>query len=157
MNRDYIREFEDRDGGAACEVIRQNLGGMAGLNDVARELLARKLNPGQFCREMRLGKGWVVEFDGVVQAVGAVLHNKVNRPFVSSNFQNQGLGTALLLHMQDEVFRAGHQLVIVDSSLQARKFYERNGFSFVEMKSLMSEAASFRFVTMSASSPCRRP
>lgn len=144
-----IRAFESGDGCAACDVVLQNLEGLAGLNSVARSMLARKLTPNQMCREMQLGKGWVVEFEGSVQAVGGLLNNKISRLFVSSRFQNRGIGTALLRHMQQEVVEAGHRLLIVDSALKARTFYERNGFAFVEMKSFSYEAAAFSFVAMS--------
>lgn len=73
---------------------------------------------------------WVAEAAGAgIVAFGALHADEVSYLYVRTRYVGQGLGTRLLLLMEETARRKGERRLRLHSSLTARAFYERRGFT----------------------------
>ncbi len=71
----------------------------------------------------------VAEVEGTVRGVGKVTRaGKVELCYVEPGFERRGIGTVLLLALEERARRFGASRLHLNSSLGARSFYVRHGY-----------------------------
>lgn len=91
--------------------------------------------PAQFwqeaCAEMRdrylsQADTWVIVENGSIVGFISTVKHHLAALFVAPEYQSQGFGTALLIHVQQECDIA--TLAVYSANVRALRFYERHGF-----------------------------
>jgi GNAT superfamily N-acetyltransferase len=144
-----IRRYQHEDAPACCAIITRCLPGMSGLNEAARNFLARKNQPEGLHEEMSGFFTLVVASSDSVVGVGALCGDEIKRVYIDPAHQGSGCGTLLVEHLEDEAKRRGIQELWVESSPNAERFYARLGYTSHGTERFAIDEASFEFVKMS--------
>ena len=75
----------------------------------------------------------VVGFGHLIQGCKSGSTCEIKGLFVSHRWARKGVGRSLLLHMEQQAREGGHTTVHVKSSLNAKGFYEKMGYSAVDV------------------------
>ncbi|MGI9602622.1 MAG: GNAT family N-acetyltransferase [Acidimicrobiales bacterium] len=70
---------------------------------------------------------WVADRDGTLVGVLALQGDELDRLYIATEAQGQGVGSALLAHAK-ALSPDGLMLVTLERNTQARRFYEHHGF-----------------------------
>jgi len=124
-----LRPVEPGDTEAVGDVFLAALAGMTYLPDLHTEEETRT-----FIRDLLLpyNEVWVAEEDGRVIGFTGLGDDFVRHLYVRPEEQDRGVGTALL-ELAKERRPAGLQLWVFQRNVGARRFYERHGFTLVEL------------------------
>jgi len=124
-----LRSVEPGDTEAVGDVFLAALAGMTYLPDLHTEEETRT-----FIRDLLLpyNEVWVAEEDGRVIGFTGLGDDFVRHLYVRPEEQDRGVGTALL-ELAKERRPAGLQLWVFQRNVGARRFYERHGFTVVEL------------------------
>lgn len=92
----------------------------------------------------------VAEVDETVVGFGAaeLEQGTVVADYVDPEYQDRGVGTALLTRLESRLTEVGHESVQLTSSLNAAPFYERRGYEAVERTDLDEAEVEFPVVKM---------
>jgi putative acetyltransferase len=91
----------------------------------------------------------VVGFGGADLDEGTVVAD-----YVHPDYQDRGVGTALLTRLETALADAGHDVVTLTASLNALPFYERRGYETLERTTLDEAAVTFPVVEMRRELDC---
>lgn len=73
----------------------------------------------------------VLMADGKIVGTGSRTGNHITRVYVLPEYEGQGFGSAIMNHLEDEIF-AEYDFCELDASLPAACFYEHRGYRTVE-------------------------
>ena len=73
----------------------------------------------------------VAEIGGMVVATGCLKDNHIARVFVDPEFQGHSLGSGIMEHLENKIFK-NYNKAVLDASLAASCFYEERGYKTVE-------------------------
>ena len=92
-------------------------------------------NRGHIADDVDNGKVYVLETAAGIVGTVTVDGDELKRLFVLPREQGKGYGRALVVFAEKIIF-AGHDRVLVDAALSARKFYEKLGYAFASAEEL---------------------
>lgn len=97
----------------------------------------------------------VAEVEDAIAGFGAADLDEglVVADYVHPDYQDRGVGTALLTRLEDALAEAGHETVQLTASLNAVSFYERKGYDIVERTTLDEAEVEFPVVVMRGDFP----
>lgn len=92
----------------------------------------------------------VAEVEDSVAGFGAadLEEGTVVADYVHPDYQDRGVGTALLTRLETALTEAGHDVVRLTASLNAVSFYDRRGYEIVERTTLDEAEVEFEVVKM---------
>lgn len=95
-------------------------------------------------------KLFVAEAQGEIVGFGAadLTEGEVVADYVDPEYQDQGVGTALLNRLERELASTGHKQASLTASLNAESFYERRGYEAIERTDLDEADVEFPVVKM---------
>lgn len=126
-NRLFIRDYEPRDFDAVTVLWR--ISREKSLPEFQRVKGHFFYEDQQYFRDhvLKEDRVWVVDMDGRPVALIAMKENFIDHLYVHPDYQNRGIGTALLDYAR-ELFPDHIWLYTLQINSSARVFYERNGF-----------------------------
>lgn len=74
---------------------------------------------------------------------GSILANEIRRMFILPNFQGKGYGTLLLSTLETIIKNNGYTYILLDSSLSAYSLYEKNGYSSIHYRKIVTPKGQF--------------
>lgn len=77
-----------------------------------------------------------------IVGMGALKENEIRHMFVLANFQHKGIGSAILLFLENEAKKKGLDSIFVYSVSYAEKFYAKYGFKVIK-KDMIERQGSF--------------
>lgn len=87
-------------------------------------------------QRVALGSTLVAEVDGEMVATGSLVGGEILGVFVSPECQRRGLGTAVMLELEEMARARGYSEVELSISLPSLSFYEDLGYAVQEERSL---------------------
>ena len=135
MHNMIIRAPRPEDSEDICRVHRaavHALAGMAYRGEILRAWAGR-MTPHGVQRGLQAPgiKGFVAEFDDEVVGFAVLCESSVRAIYVHPDFQKRGIGSRLLSRLEEEAFSKGLGTVNLNAALNARSFYEANGYHVV--------------------------
>ncbi len=88
-------------------------------------------SPEGYLRAISAGEMYVAELDGQIVGFGHAVPGEVKAVFVHPKFSNQGIGISLAKHGIKLARSESPDVVRVEATLNARRFYEKLGFSVI--------------------------
>lgn len=130
-----IRPFEDDDDRAVSELIRRCLVEVNS-QDYEREIIARMVQYFSPEKISFLAQGremFVSELRGELAGTVSRDGNKVYTMFVDIEAGGQGIGSALMSHIEELACREGYDHMETGASITAHDFYRKLGYTDVRM------------------------
>lgn len=146
-----IRPYKNSDAGACCEIINACIAEMDGLNEAARQFIARKNNPEALNSELQNYHTLVSISGSQIVALGCLNHGEIKRLYIHPGEHGHGIGTRLLILLEQEARRIGVKQLRTDASPSSVTFYEQTGFQKEKEDEIRKGEAHFRFVKMTKS------
>jgi ribosomal protein S18 acetylase RimI-like enzyme len=84
----------------------------------------------------RKGYVFIAERDGKVVATGSLAGGEITGVFVDPEYQRMGIGAEVMSHLEDRAAAAGCKEVELSVSLPSRGFYERQGYTITDERSI---------------------
>ena len=79
--------------------------------------------------------GFIAEIEGEAIGFALLTDGLINAMYVHPRFQRKAVGSKLLSRLEAETISRGIKFLTLNASLNARKFYEVNGFRVVKESS----------------------
>ena len=76
---------------------------------------------------------------GRVLGTGTLVGEEIKRVFVEPDLQTHGLGRRIMRHLEERAALAGIEMIRLDASLPAKRFYDGLGYTVVEKAFLQVE------------------
>jgi N-acetylglutamate synthase-like GNAT family acetyltransferase len=125
---------------------------MSGLNDAARAVIASKNIPSRHGPDLAaLHTVVMIDNAGELNGVGALDHAEIRRLYVLPNAQRRGIGSAILVALEEQARQTGLTAVFVQASPSSVTFYEMRGYRFVRNEQTVNDDAVFEHVRMEKS------
>jgi len=108
------------------------------------------------------GYTMVLDCNGEVMGVGALVANRIVRAYVDCRFQRQGHGRRIMRDLERRAARESYDRVVLDSSTVSKDFYDHLGYKVVcEAVIEVENGKSLNYFEMtrvlSITSPHKRP
>ena len=92
--------------------------------------------------DIKLGKVFIGEVDGVEVGTVTINRNEVNRLFVLPNYQGEGYGKSILKFSEDKI-NENYNKIVIDASLPAKGMYLKRGYEEVTYKTILTENGDY--------------
>ena len=129
-----IRQFCVSDVRAMCELIHRTLD--VSYSEVypprAVQFFKDYHSETKIIERYNKGEIFIVEKDGKLIGTGSIVGVDIFGVFVHPEFQNHGLGKALMKELEEKAISNGISEVALNVSLPSRKFYENLGYEIIE-------------------------
>ena len=153
MDEIIIRIAQPKDIEEICQIQHSSVHALKGrlytieiLNAWAERMIPEVVQKGMETPEMR---GFVAELNGKVVGFALLHDSSVRAIYVHPDFQKKGIGSRLLAHLEEEASSKGLHSLQLESSLNARSFYESHGYRVIkETKFSLSEELSMDSLEM---------
>lgn len=123
-----VRAYAPKDATACCWIINENVAVMSGLNDAARRSIISKNVPDRLNVELA-SVYTVVAVDGDdVVGVAALDGTELKRFHVAQTHQGRGIGSAMLLALEEEARGRGVPRLELLASPASEAFYASYGY-----------------------------
>jgi ribosomal protein S18 acetylase RimI-like enzyme len=143
-----IRQFKPEDAESCCELVHACLASDPQLSPVFNNTLRILETPQAMRKRSNLFYIAVYESSsGVVGAAGLDM-NEVRLLYVSPDYQNQGIGEALLDHLESMVPSSMFADIFVYATPSAADFYSRHGFKTMGEYTFDLNGAQIRTIFM---------
>ncbi|GIP29444.1 acetyltransferase [Paenibacillus sp. J23TS9] len=144
-----IRKFEVQDAGPILDLFYETVH-TVNVRDYTREQLdawaplgdksAKRLG---WERSLASHITYVAEIAGTIAGFGDMTNEGyIDRLYVHSRYQRQGIATALLKTLEDEAIRLGAVKLFTEASITAKPFFERHGYSVVKEQTVIRSGVS---------------
>ncbi len=134
----HIRRFQIGDEAALFEVFHSAIHRIAARDYTPEQLQAwapADMNRDLWRDRMRGIRPFVAEIDGRIAGYADVQDNGyIDHFFVSGHHPRQGIGNALMARIDEEARRLSLAELSADVSRTAQPFFERHGFTVVELR-----------------------
>ncbi|ADK86220.1 GCN5-related N-acetyltransferase [Desulfarculus baarsii DSM 2075] len=129
-----IRPLDPADAQAVCRVHHAAVAALAndGLHTPAQlSLWAAGMRPEVITQRLPAegARGLVAQAAGEVIGFGVLLEAEIRALYVDVRWQGRGAGRGLLLALEALIAEAGHTRLTLNSSLNARRFYQAMGYN----------------------------
>lgn len=148
-----IREFRDSDGEQIATLFFDTIHSI-NLPDYSQEQVDAWAPPslGQEEQEERIARftrslgeclSYVADHDGVVIGFADITENGyLDWMYVHRDYQRQGVASALLKRLEEEVIQLGIRQIWADVSITAKPFFERQGYKTVRPQTVKVRGVS---------------
>jgi len=97
-------------------------------------------------RNTHLERDYFVAVDEDIRGVIGLKDNEVKTFFVDPKYHGKGIGSSLLTHIESVISERGYIISKVYSSVSAKSFYEKQGYSIIrEDSSVAGEGTMLRY------------
>jgi GNAT superfamily N-acetyltransferase len=124
-----IVQFKPEDARACSDLIRACIDADASIQSELRRIMLMRESPEAMVERARLFYVAVYRAALGVKGVGAVDMNEIRLLYVSPPYQRQGIGRALLMHLEEMVPSALFPDVFTYSTSAAEGFYQACGYA----------------------------
>ena len=157
-NRPTPREFRETDLLAVRSLVQRTIAvcypGHYCMEAV--RFFANYHNEQAILQDTRDGCTLVLDEAGRILGTGTLVGEEIKRVFVEPDLQTHGLGRLIMRHLEERAALAGIEMIRLDASLPAKRFYDGLGYTVVEKAFLQVEnGQSLDFFRMRKKLPMR--
>lgn len=125
-----IRKFREED---AEELSRLIIKALAEVNsrdypESSIRFLCGRYSPGLLVEKSREMEMYMAVEGGKILGTASLLGNTIRTVFVDTKSHKEGIGTALIKHLEDVARKKGYESIEVPSTITAQGFYEKLGY-----------------------------
>jgi len=145
-----IREFQDKDAKGVCEIIKKCDAEIAS-KDYSKKIIEwwiSKTTPERILKNSKVRKCFVAVYGKKVVGYGDLEKNELKRLHVIPEFQKKGIGTKLIEEIEKFAIKKKIPKLILESTINAEKFYNKCGFEKVEIKNCEYDGEKFKLILM---------
>ena len=114
--------------------------------------------PEKWSARLSVKRTFVCEVDGRIRGFAEFEDTgHIDALYVHADFQNQGVATRLLKHIEAEAARLGLERLFTEASITARPFFEARGFIVLEEQEVWYRGCKFTNYRMERSIAARKP
>ncbi len=136
MDEPVIRDATSHDVPAISDLIRRTVRISNGRDYPAEviELIVANFAPDKISQRMAERDVFVCQSGDRILGTIALGGSKLGTLFVDSDYQQRGIGTRLVAHLEAHALKRGVREIELSSSLTARGFYERLGYRMIRFE-----------------------
>lgn len=145
-----IRKFQDRDAKAVCEIIRRCDMEIAS-KDYPKKIIEwwiSKTTPEKILKNSKIRQCFVAVYGKKVVGYGDLEKDEMKRLHIIPEFQRKGIGTKLINEIEKFAIKEKIPKLILESTINAEKFYKKCGFKKVETKNCEYDGETFKLILM---------
>lgn len=143
-----IRVLKKNDCEKCCDVINECIESFTSLNEKTKRFLIAKNDPKNLYKEFFNYYSIVLIENGNIIGLGCLDKNEIKRVYVKPIKQKSGYGRRIVESLENMAKQRSVNEIVIQSSLEAEKFYSRIGYQNLSKEEIHLEEADFIFINM---------
>ena len=145
-----IRKFQYKDAKEVCEIIKRCDTEIAS-KDYPKKIIEwwiSKTTPERILKNSKIRECFVAVDGKKVVGYEDLEKNEMKRLHITPEFQRKGIGTKLINKIEKFAIKKKIPKLILESTINAEKFYNKCGFKKIEIKNCEYDGEKFKLILM---------